>query len=327
MQCCVLTVGGGTVCAAGGSSSSSSSSQPFALLRFLRLLRLAKLVRLLRASRLYNRWIKRVTLSTGTLTLIQCFVGVSLTTHWWACIIGLQTMLHADVPQTWLGPHAYNYCPTLSAAAVNASSSSVDAYFTSCPSLDPATFYLASLTWAMLLISGTGGTDYYPSSTSNGETMVVGALTILGALLWTYVLALFVEHVTNANPGLTQFHQLLDGLNDYISYHRLPDRMGERMREYLHQQKGVQLHLFDERALHSLSKTMQIEVTLHVHRSRPPIELTPAYARAVLRCSRPIFDPPLEQALALLGGVSARPRAATACASRTVDATGDDGAR
>jgi hypothetical protein len=139
-----------------GSSSSSSSSQPFALLRFLRLLRLAKLVRLLRASRLYKRWIKRVTLSTSTLTCIQCFVGVSLTTHWWACIIGLQTMLHADVPQTWLGPHAYNYCPTLSAAAVNASSSSVDAYFTSCPSLDPATFYLASLTWAMLLISGTG---------------------------------------------------------------------------------------------------------------------------------------------------------------------------
>jgi hypothetical protein len=57
-------------------SGQSDSTPPFALLRMLRVLRLAKLVRLMRASRLYKRWVKRVTLSTGTQTFLQCvFAG------------------------------------------------------------------------------------------------------------------------------------------------------------------------------------------------------------------------------------------------------------
>ena len=126
--------------------------------------------------------------------------------------------------------------------------------------------YVASLTWALMLITGTGGTDYYPSADSDGETMVVCAMVLCGALLWTYVLALFCDMATNSNPGLTQFKQLLDGLNHFIHAHRLPREMARRLREYLHQQKPGQLGKYAEKAIPVLSPALQVEVILHVHR-------------------------------------------------------------
>ena len=47
--------------------------------------------------------------------------------------------------------------------------------------------YLASFSWSIMIITGTGGTDFYPSSLSNAETLIVVSLVIFGALLWTQV--------------------------------------------------------------------------------------------------------------------------------------------
>jgi hypothetical protein len=46
----------------------------------------------------------------------------------------------------------------------------------------------------------------------------------------------------------------------------LPREMGRRLREYLNQQKGVQLHEWAAQALPRLSTPLQIEVILHCHR-------------------------------------------------------------
>ena len=67
---------------------------------------------------------------------------------------------------------------------------------------------IASLTWAFMLITGTGGTDFYPNADSDAETLVVLCLVLCGALLWTYVLALFCDMATNSNPGLTYYKQV-----------------------------------------------------------------------------------------------------------------------
>ena len=117
-----------------------------------------------------------------------------------------------------------------------------------------------------LVCTGGSGTDLYPNHASDGETLVVSMMVVFGALLWTYVLALFCDMATNSNPGLTQFRQLLDGLNYFIRAHRLPKDMARRLREYLHQQKPGQLGKYAERAIPVLSPTLQVEVILHVHR-------------------------------------------------------------
>jgi hypothetical protein len=78
------------------------------------------------------------------------------------------------------------------------------------------------------------GTDYYPSTHSDSETLIVTTLVVFGALLWTRVLALFCNVATNSNPGIVHFNQNLDALNEFIKNNELPKEMGRRLREYSH---------------------------------------------------------------------------------------------
>ena len=48
------------------------------------------------------------------------------------------------------------------------------------------------------------------------------ALVLVGALLWTQVLAMFCDVATNADPGLIEFRQHLDRLNSFIQANNLP---------------------------------------------------------------------------------------------------------
>ena len=260
--------GGGS---SGGSSGGSGDVAVFSdvsVLRTLRVVRLAKLGRLLRASRLYRRWQSKINISSSAQTIIQCTLLLCVGAHWAACLIGIQTALHASPSETWLGPSRYNYCDAVDLSTATQASSvlgSWEAPLARCQ-IKLGSWYLASLTWALMLITGTGGTDYYPSSDSDAETVVVCIMVLCGALLWTYVLALFCDMATNSNPGLTQFRQLLDGLNIFIQKHRLPLPLARRLREYLHQQKPGQLGKYAEKAIPVLSPALQVEVILFVHR-------------------------------------------------------------
>ena len=135
-----------------------------------------------------------------------------------------------------------------------------------CANLDVGTWYWAAFSWSVLVITGTGGTDGYPSSESIGETVLVTALVLLGALLWTQVLATFCDVATNSNPGLTHFRQQLDSLNEFVAFNNLPVDMARRMREYLQQQKNAQMREYAARVMPRLSTALQVEVVLHCHR-------------------------------------------------------------
>ena len=63
-----------------------------------------------------------------------------------------------------------------------------DAPLPSCSSLGIGEWYVAALSWSVLVITGCGGTDYYPSRASMPETIVVTFLVVVGAFLWTIVL-------------------------------------------------------------------------------------------------------------------------------------------
>ena len=120
-------------------------------------------------------------------------------------------------------------------------------------------------TLAVMIITGTGGTDYYPSSESTPETLVVTLLVLCGAFIWTYVLALFCDMATNANPARIDFRQRLDGLNLFISINRLPEGTARRLRAYLHQQKSVALQAECSKSLPLLSMPLQVEILLTVN--------------------------------------------------------------
>ncbi|KOO32278.1 voltage-gated ion channel superfamily [Chrysochromulina tobinii] len=235
-------------------NSGEEGANSQSILRVLRVLRLVKLLRLIRVSKVYKRWLAQMTLSSETITILTCLLLVTIGSHWFACIIGIQTNLHDELQDTWLGADKWGYCRAGDEPC-------------SIAEIGRAQFYIASLTWGMTIITGTGGTDFYPSPTSTGETLVVLVLVLVGALVWTYVLALFCDMTTNANPCGTHFKQLLDGLNIYIQTHQLPRELALRLREYIIWQKEAQMTKFAEKAVPGLSPALQVETVLYVHRN------------------------------------------------------------
>jgi hypothetical protein len=128
-----------------------------------------------------------------------------LVSHWIACLISLQAALHESPQQTWLGPGRYEYCR----AGVRAEPSATN--LKDCPSLDLGTYYLAAITWALLVVTGMGGTDFYPSSPQLGgssvETLIVMIISTSAALFWTMVTAQILDVVVNGDPGETHYRQ------------------------------------------------------------------------------------------------------------------------
>ena len=251
------------------SASDLQSVHNLNLLRTLRCIRLVKLVRLVRASRVFMRIKAQLTLSIAQIAVMQIFFMLLGSAHWYACIMALQASLHPSPQLTWMGTMKYDFCDEYEVGsggsnAIAAESSAIAVI--GCANLDVGTWYWAAFSWSVLVITGTGGTDGYPSSESIGETVLVTALVLLGALLWTQVLATFCDVATNSNPGLTHFRQQLDSLNEFVAFNNLPVDMARRMREYLQQQKNAQMREYAARVMPRLSTALQVEVVLHCHR-------------------------------------------------------------
>ena len=119
-----------------------------------------------------------------------------------------------------------------------------------------------------MVITGMGGTDFYPSAQSDAETLIVTLQVVVGAFMWTRVLALFCDIAVNSSPGLTAFRQTLDSINDFVGHHALPKDVASRIREYLNQQKGLFLRGEAAKSVAALSIALQIEVRACRHAIR-----------------------------------------------------------
>ena len=80
------------------------------ILRTLRVLRLIKLIRLVRASRVFERWKSKITISYSSSVVLQCIFTLVIGSHWYACVIALQASLHTSPVETMLGPGMYGFC-------------------------------------------------------------------------------------------------------------------------------------------------------------------------------------------------------------------------
>ena len=255
-----------------GGEDSAEFAERMGLFRVLRVLRLIKLVRLVRASRLFARWQSAITLNYASQTVIKCAFMLFVSSHWFACIIALQAQLHENIEHTWLGAEAYGLCVPWTLTQGQQSSNPVvrrvlqEQPLGACPNLSVSSLYLAAFSWSVMVITGTGGTDFYPSAASDGETLVVLVLVLIGAFLWTFVLAAFCDVATNSNPAMVAFHQNIDGLNLFIKMNTLPKGMAKRMRLYMHQQRGSMLRENAKQTLPQLSAALQVEAVMHVHK-------------------------------------------------------------
>ena len=78
-----------------------------------------------------------------------------------------------------------------------------------CDGLSTFEVYIAAFTWSLMVITGTGGTDFYPSHKSFAETIVVICLLFTGAILWTQILADFLTWPPMATLRVSSFSRPL----------------------------------------------------------------------------------------------------------------------
>jgi len=214
-----------------------------------------------------------MSLSYASETILQVILMILITCHWYACIIMLQATLHQHAEQTWLGSSLYGYCSAPRSTTTtddrtppNTTTFSKSPVLPGCKGLTLGTQYLASFSWSVMVITGMGGTDFYPSPASDVETAVVTALVLMAAIIWTIILAKFCNVATNSDPSLTYFYQKLDDLNRFTTDNNVPKEMGRRLREYLLQQKEFILRDSSAQAIPMLSTALQIEVVLECNR-------------------------------------------------------------
>lgn len=278
-------------------SDSASAVGGAAIFRTFRVLRFVKILRVARAGRVMQRLASHITLQHSTKTIIWALVRLVLAVHWFACIIALQASLHVSPESTWMGSSYYDYCSNVDmteSIAARSAKAVLDAQRAAeemqrgvrpspslppspapppspsfptkldefCPGIEPGEWYIAAFTWALMIITGIGGTDFYPSSKSTVETVIVLFLAFGGAILWTMILADFCDVASNGDPNGIKFRQKLDELNVFIGLHPvIPIQMQRRMREYVYAQRYCQMRLDSFKSLELLSTDLQIEVT------------------------------------------------------------------
>ena len=85
--------------------------------------------------------------------VLQCFLVILFSSHWFACIIALQASLHSSVHSTLAGSELYKLCGGSDSAhaegSVKGSETSVDSYdvLAGCTGMSIGQWYLASYSW------------------------------------------------------------------------------------------------------------------------------------------------------------------------------------
>ena len=246
--------------------SSAELAEKLSGFRAVRALRLVKLIRLIRASRMLARWQARIGLSHSAITSAKIIVMMSLSAHWYSCIFALQAVLHDDPAGTWLGLQGHcSDVPIASRLEPGQEMPRVSEIFDlQCENLSLPSFYLAAFSWSAMIITGLGGTDFYPSQ-DNTETIIVTILVVFGALMWAKVLASFCELATNSDPSLIEYRQAIDDLNRFCRDQGFAPELKRRLRQYFQQRKHVMLAKAASGVIHKMSTSLQIEVVMLVH--------------------------------------------------------------
>jgi len=223
----------------GDEEHSEETARNLLMLRVIRALRLMKLLRLVRATRVIKRWAARISLDTGTIIMVKCLIKVLLACHGFSCAFRISANFADGPSATWMA--TFGYCAPESDArpADGAGFTLFGPAYDRLVCLDPTGMYIVAFYWSVMIITGSGGTDFYASQFTVAEAALVMTLVLLGAIIWTDVLASFCDIATNSDPAETEYNQTLDDLNRFMAQCALPRKMREALREYFHQTRHL----------------------------------------------------------------------------------------
>ena len=89
-------------------------------------------------------------------------------------------------------------------------------------------------------------------------------ISVVGSLLWGYVIGTWVSIIANTDPGARWFRQTMDGLNSFMSQYQLPREMRIRLREYFMQAQHMHQGQRRRELLNLMSPMLHGEVALAI---------------------------------------------------------------
>ena len=270
----------------------------FKALRVVRVFRLVKLTRLLRASRVLKRWESRMSISFAYLLLLRVTLLYLVSAHWAACLLLLPTQFYDTPVQTWLGHFRYctseptsvtfafeNLLPerhsvsqsTLGEDACNEARGLYDSSDVlmerfidgTCTArcMQPLQLYIATLYMSLQIICGTSGGSYDSMTYNLQEHIVFSCIVVIGAMLWGYVIGVFVITLNGMNPDIKWYRATLDQLNHFMEVSQLPREMRIRLREFFQQSRHIHRGESRKSLMRLMSPALQGEVCMVINQS------------------------------------------------------------
>ena len=263
------------------------------VLRVVRIFRLAKLFRLVRASRMIKRWETRLNVKYAYLLLGWCVIIYLFFSHWAACALLLVTQFEDDPMSTWLGYFGYCVAEPVEVTAMAESPSLLDTAQSlagdgsclfprersdvrltsvlhdtcSIRCSTPGDLYITALYMSSQIVVGVSGGDYRADAYNNMEHIAFGIIVGLGALMWGYVVGVFVIVLSNLNPDVQWYRSTLDQLNHFMAISQLPHEMRYRLREFFQQSKHIHRGEQRKQLLRLMSPSLQGEVSMQLNKS------------------------------------------------------------
>lgn len=171
---------------------------------------------------------------------------------------------------TWVG--AYGYCKFDDESNLDfdgrplpgLDQETIDDLTYSC--VEPWAMYVACLYWAVMTITSIGYGDIAAARYNTGEQLFASALMLLGGFLWGQVIGTFCGVIATYNPAQAEFNENMDNLNHFMAQHGLSAAKKQRLREYFHQTKHLQMARTEKQLLGMMSPMLQAEVALATSR-------------------------------------------------------------
>eukprot|EP00747_Dinoflagellata_sp_TGD_P206798 gnl/TRDRNA2_/TRDRNA2_80453_c0_seq1.p1 gnl/TRDRNA2_/TRDRNA2_80453_c0~~gnl/TRDRNA2_/TRDRNA2_80453_c0_seq1.p1 ORF type:complete len:670 (+),score=98.45 gnl/TRDRNA2_/TRDRNA2_80453_c0_seq1:103-2112(+) len=233
-------------------------NQEFAQLkvvRTMRLLRLIKLMRILRASRIVHRWTGKMEVSYASIALFRFGSILVIAAHVVACFWGLLGGMGLDqAGYSWVAALRDGKDGSQDSAEIGPGSS----WFSGAMG-----FYVVSLYWSVMTITGIGYGDVAPQLMYEYYTGVL--FMLIGGLFWAWVVGSVCKSVANTNMFEKEHCERMDTLMVMCKDLRLNKDLRTRLRlhfnhsrrlyrqdSYIELQQGMSDSLQGELALHAV---------------------------------------------------------------------------
>lgn len=225
------------------------------LLRLLKGARFLRLLRILRMHRILKRrqGVNALRIKFALMSLIKFATLEILLAHWLACF------------WYWLGQLQVSNYEKIMANGLNDEYTEVPWVIVfRVPPNNLHHQYVFSLYWAVTTMTTIGYGDITPSTQSE---RIFGSFAMLaGAITYAYGITNIVTLAASFNNRLTAFHDLMDQVNDYMKYRKLPRELQGEIVQYFHYLRDNNMIFKEQELLEQFSVSLRNRVCSHVHK-------------------------------------------------------------